>query len=97
MDSQCFDKSTPTFIGKLRANWSQTEYVLYSSGDNPRKRKSFVRGGDTPKFGPDGDVREELLALRYLKEASGPTVRGQNYYPGVGSSKGPGFSAGYIL
>ncbi len=66
----------PDFCGKLRSNFSDTNYVMYNDGDNPKKS--------------DNLARHELGAVNYEKNSLGikgprkvtvglPTFDGEKY------------------
>jgi tubby-related protein 1 len=41
MNRSDLNKKSPNFLGKVRSNFMGTEFVLYDSGDNPKKVKSI--------------------------------------------------------
>lgn len=57
-----FTKDGEYFLGKFRANMTCTEYMLYGPGRSPKK------GGHS------GDLREELLAIRFRKPGNAPRL-----------------------
>lgn len=57
-----FEKDGEHFLGKFRANMTCTEYMLYGPGRSPKK------GGHS------GDLRKELLAIRFRKPGNAPRL-----------------------
>ena len=55
-------RDSPQYIGKLRSNFSGTEYASYDHGENPEE---FQKLGDITK------IRTEQAVILYEKQASG--------------------------
>ncbi|KNC52683.1 TULP2 protein [Thecamonas trahens ATCC 50062] len=60
MSREELDRSSAAYLGKVRANFAGTEFVLYDDGDSP----------DNDAAGDD-DIRAELGAIAYLKNIAG--------------------------
>lgn len=56
-----FDRKSPNCVGKLRSNFVGTEFMLFDTGENPKKKKLV----DPDSF------RRQLLYIRYEKNLFG--------------------------
>jgi len=56
------DRNDPEFVGKLRSNFSRSEYHLYDDGENPSKSSS------SSKSYSDSKTRQELACIFYSEK-----------------------------
>lgn len=59
-DPKCFDNDSESYVGKLRSNWSSTEYTCFGTGKNPKNETLRERN------------REELIAVKFTKAGKAP-------------------------